>query len=102
MEQRPGKRQPTDNMVTIGYAPLGIISARMTSLSCDGIHVETGPIRLKVGQHVEIFFRQADGGLLALKALTLHTSQQGTVLNFTEEDAPRQIADIQHPLYCAA
>lgn len=101
-EHRSGKRHTTDIMVTIVYAPLGIINARLTSLSCDGIHVETAPIRLKVGQLVEVFFRQVNGQLLGLKALTIHTSRHGTVLYFTDADAFRMVANIQYPLYPAA
>jgi hypothetical protein len=91
MEYPHNKRESTNTMVTIAYAPLGIISARMTSLGHNGIHIDTGPICLQIGHNVDIFFRLADGGLLSIKALTTHTSKEGTELCFTDEDAPARL-----------
>ena len=102
MEHRHSKRHTTNAMVTIAYAPLGIINARMTNLSCEGMYIDTGPIRLHHGHLVEVFFRTANGSILSLKALTIHSSQQGTGLCFTDDDAPLLLDDLQHPLYDAA
>lgn len=94
-------RHSTDIMVTIAYAPLGIINARVTQLCSDSIHIDTGPIYLHPGQRVEVFFRQADGQLLSRTALTRHSRLHGSLLQFSSEDVPHQVTDIQHPLYCA-
>lgn len=102
MERRICTQHATDIMVTIAYAPLGIINARMTHLSGDCIHIDTGPICLHPGQPVEVFFQRADGQLLSRMALTCHSRQHGSTLQFTGEDVPRPVADIQHPLYCAS
>lgn len=98
LHKTPGS---TDIMVTIAYTPLGIINARMTRLCSDGIHIDTGPICLHPGRLVEVFFQQADGQLLSRMALTRYSRQHGSTLQFTGEHAPRPVADIQHPLYCA-
>ena len=102
MERLHSKQQPTDIMVTIAYAPLGIVGARITMLGHDSIHIDTGTICLHAAHQVEVFFRQADGQLLSLRALTSHRSRHGTRLHFTGADEPRLVTDIQHPLYRAA
>ena len=102
MEHRYSKRYPADVLVTVASPPLGIIYARMTNLSCSGIHIDTGSIRLPVGQQVEVFFPLAGGHISSLKALTIHSSDSGTGLYFTHDEAPRAVEAVQHPFYSAA
>lgn len=102
MEHRHRKRLNTNIQVTIAYSPLGIVNARMTNICPDGIQIDTGYIRLQVGQLVEVFFRQANGRIGSLKALTIYSSGQVTGLYFTESESPRLLDEIQHPFYRAA
>ena len=102
MEHRHSSRHITDIQVTIAYAPLGIINGRMINISADGLHVDTGPIRLKAGQYVEVFFQQTNRQLLSLKALTVYTRQTGTGILFIDDAPPQLIEDITQPLYQVA
>jgi hypothetical protein len=102
VEYRQSTRHDTATQVTIAYPPLGVVNARMTNLSNEGLHVDTGLIQLHVGQPVEIFFQLSDGRVCGLKAETIHTHQQGTGLRFVRDEAVRVLDSIQHPLYTAA
>jgi hypothetical protein len=102
MEHRHSKRLNRDIQVTIAYSPLGIVNARMTNICPDGIQIDTGCIRLQVDQLVEVFFRQANGRIGSIKALTIYSTGQVSGLYFTEGESPRLLDEIQHPFYHAA
>jgi hypothetical protein len=85
IEHRHMERYEVDIPITIAYPPLGLVQARVTNISRDGMHIDTGPIRLRVGYGIEAFVTTSSNHLQTLKALVMQTSHRGSGLFFVDE-----------------